>query len=315
MGRNDPSRCARACGRPWAASPDWHGPALSPFAHPEQKIIQIDWVGTQPIPLSRDRLLALNYGLLIANALPTFVGEAIQSRGFALAVLNLFDISAIIWLAILAALALLWNGPSGIPASRRDWALTALVICVCLIPSPAVSAAMLTLVGLSGLLFLPAASAARRASAIIVSLSTFLLWGRMVLALGAGPMLAADAQFLSWISGLAVSGNVVTAADGSRFVIAPGCSSLHGISLAIILWVTTFAWFARPVRARSLGLLLLMVVASILVNGIRLALIGWNPQDFDYWHIGSGAAIIGWLALAVMTAIIYFGMKYELAET
>lgn len=231
------------------------------------------------------------------------------------AALNLFDISAVVWLAIIACLALLWNSRNNAAPERKDWVLTAFIICVSLLPSPAISGAMLSLLGLWGLMASPPGAPLGRASAILISLSTFLLWGRVFLALGAGPMLAADAQFLSWISGLSASGNIVTASDGSTFVIAPGCSSLHSISLAIILWVTAIAWFARPVTMRLLGFLTLAVVASVLVNAVRLALIGWNPQSFDYWHIGDGAAMIGWAALIVMTGIIYTGMKYELAET
>jgi exosortase/archaeosortase family protein len=265
--------------------------------------------------LSRDRLFALNYGLLIANALPTFVSESLLTKGVTGAALNLFDISAIVWLAIIACLALLWNSGNDAAPDHKDWVLTTLIICASLLPSPAISGAMLSLLGLWGLIASPAGSTVLRASAILISLSTFLLWGRVFLALGAGPMLAADAQFLSWISGLSVSGNIVTASDGSTFVIAPGCSSLHNISLAIILWVTAIAWFERPVTIRLLGLLTLTVVASILVNAVRLALIGWNPRSFDYWHIGDGAAMIGWAALIVMTGIIYTGMKYELAKT
>jgi exosortase/archaeosortase family protein len=252
--------------------------------------------------------------LLIANAMPTFITEAIVTRGAMAAVLNLFDISAVVWLAIAACLALLWTSGSEAQPERGDWAVTTVVVLIALIPFPALSAAGLTAAGVWGFLSAPKGSVARRASVIVLSLSTFFFWGRLFLALGGGPMLAADAQFLSWISGLSVSGNVVTATDSSTFVIAPGCSSLHGISVAVILWTTALAWFALPVTRRRVMLLSAMVAASVCVNGLRLALIGWYPADFDYWHIGEGAALIGWLSLGAMTAIVYTGLRYDIVK-
>jgi exosortase/archaeosortase family protein len=235
-------------------------------------------------------------------------------RGWLVAFLSLFDISAIVWLAIFACLSLLWQSKDGAVVTSRDWAFTVVVALVSALPFAALSAAALCLAGLCGMVTSPKGSEARRAGAILVSLSAFFFWGRVFLALGAGPMLSADAQFVSWISGLSVSGNIVTSVNGSTFAIAPGCSSLHGISLAFVLWTTALAWFGRPLTQRLLGLLAIAISASILVNGIRLTLIGWYPQDFDYWHIGNGAAIIGWLALIAITAVIYVGLRCELAE-
>lgn len=264
--------------------------------------------------MTRNRLLALNYLLLIANSTPTFVSEAVALRGGFGAALNLFDVSAIVWLAIIACFALLWQSNDSAAASANDWVVTALIASVSLVPFPALSAAALSVVGLWGIFTAPTGSPMRRASIILLSLSTFFFWGRVVLALGAGPMLAADAQFVSSISGLPASGNVVTSVDGTQFVIAPGCSSLHGISLALVLWTTALAYFARPVTSRNLAFLGLAIVATIAVNGFRLAMIGWNPEHFDYWHIGDGAILFGWGALIAVTGVLYMGMRHDLRK-
>lgn len=246
--------------------------------------------------------------------MPTFIGEALALRGGFGAALNLFDISAIVWIAIIACLALLWQSDAAGSPYARDWAVTVIVAGVSVIPFPALSAAALSIAGLWGIFTAPAGSPARRASIILLSLSAFFFWGRVVLALGAGPMLAADAQFVSWISGLSVSGNIVTSVDGTQFVIAPGCSSLHGISLALVLWTTVLAYFAMPITSRLIAFLALAILATVTVNGLRLVMIGWNPEHFDYWHIGDGAILFGWGALIAVTGVLYMGMRHDLRQ-
>lgn len=246
--------------------------------------------------------------------MPAFISEAIALRGSFGAVLNLFDISAIVWLAIIACLALLWQSGDAASPTSRDWAVTALISAVCLLPFPALNAVALSVAGFWAIFTAPAGSPTRRASIILLSLSAFFFWGRVVLALGAGPMLAADAQFVSWLSGLSASGNIVTSVDGTKFVIAPGCSSLHGISLALVLWTTALAWFDRPVTLRHVVFLALAIAATIAVNGLRLAMIGWNPEHFDYWHIGDGAMLFGWVALLAVTCVLYLGMRHDLRK-
>ena len=235
------------------------------------------------------------------------MGESVQSHGWLNAVINLFDISAIVWLAIAAGLGLLWHqGKPDLP-TQIDWLLAGAAILAALAPLPPLSGAALSGVALWGWLASPAHSSARRAAAIFLSLSTFLFWGRIFLALGAGPLLSADAAFVSLISGMPAFGNVLQFTDGTRFVIAPGCSSLHGISLALILWTTAVAWFDYRITTRLRWTLALAVLASVLVNGVRLTMIAWYPKDFDYWHVGLGATCFGWMSLIVITAVVYRG--------
>lgn len=247
--------------------------------------------------------------LLAANAIPTFVGEAVQTHGWLVASLNLFDISAIVWIALAAMLALCWQGEGDEAAKASDWAAMVAAALVALFPAPPISGAALSAMGIWGWLTFPKHSPERRAAAIALSLSAFFFWGRLFLALGSGPLLSADAWFVSQVSGMSAQGNTVSFADGKPFLIAPGCSSLHGISLALILWATVVAWFDYRVTARLRWTLVLAVVAAVLVNAARLTMIAWYPRDFDYWHVGPGASIFGWLTLAAVMGVVYQGIS------
>lgn len=247
--------------------------------------------------------------LLSTNAIPVFVGEAVQTHGWFVAALNLFDISAIVWLALAAMLALCWQKGADESARSRDWVVLGFAALAALLPAPPLSGAALSAAGLWGFFSFPAHSPGRRAAAIALSLSAFFFWGHLFLALGAGPLLSADAWFVSQVSGMNAHGNTVSFADGKQFLIAPGCSSLHGISLALILWTTAVAWFDCEVTARLRWTLVLAVAAAVLVNAVRLTMIAWYPRDFDYWHTGGGASLFGWLALVAVMGVVYRGIS------
>jgi exosortase/archaeosortase family protein len=259
--------------------------------------------------LRGDLLFAAVLALLIANAAAGLAIESIAARGLLGAAINLFDVGALIWIAAAAALLLLISGNNPVPCSNGDRGFAALAVVVALIPSTSLSAASLTGFG-AWMLWRADGDAVRRRSALIVlSLSTFFFWGRLFLALGSGPLLAIDAKFVSLLSGLPAQGNLVSFANGENFMIAPGCSSLHGISQALILWTTTIAWFNYKVTQRLWLTLVCAIFATVTINGLRLAIIAWNPQDFDYWHVGTGAIIMGYAMLASIALTVFLGTK------
>ena len=264
---------------------------------------------------SRERRYAFAFLLLTLNALTTFGGVAVLEHGWLAAALNLFDVSAIVWLALVAGIALLWQADSVALVGRSDTVILAGAVLAALLPVPVASSAMLTLVAGWGVWSSERGSTLRRASTIILSLTAFLLWGRIGLAWGAGPLLSADARFVGLIADTRTAGNAVFFADGTRFVIAPGCSSLHGISLALILWTTVVEYFSIRTDPRAWLTLALALVASVLVNGVRLAVIAWNPNDFEYWHTGTGGALFGWIALGVILAVVYPGVGHARRST
>lgn len=257
---------------------------------------------------SRERRYALVFLLLALNALMTFVGAAVVEHGWLAAGLNLFNISAIVWLALVASLALIWQAKPGSSHRFFDNVAVAAAVVAALVPVPALSAALLTLIAAWAVWSSAPGSPLRRASIIMLSLTAFLLWGRIALAWGAGPLLAADARFVGLIADTRSAGNAVYFADGTNFVIAPGCSSLHGISLALILWTTVVQYFSVRLTPPVWVTLALALIASVLVNGLRLAVIAWNPHDFSYWHTGGGGVLFGWIALGVIVAVVYGGL-------
>lgn len=258
-----------------------------------------------PRAISRQRLFAFTYLLLALNGLFSL---AVIADGWLVSAANLFEISAIVWLALVAGLALLLQSDQATQLRRGDTVVASLAVLAALVPVSAASSAMLTLAALWGHWTSERGSAMKRASTIFLSITAFTLWGRVGLVLGAGPLLRADASYVALLSGMQSNGNTVEFVDGTHFLIAPGCSSLHGVSLALILWTTVVEYFAVRRDARVWLTLALAVLLSVLVNGLRLTIIAWHPHDFEYWHLGMGASLFGWIALVVVAAVIYLGV-------
>ena len=204
--------------------------------------------------LSRAQLLSWLVALAALNA---FAGIAVRTwleRGLAYSLFELFGVSAILWLALAACLGLLRQaGGTGEVRIADRWA-AALVVLVALLPIATASGLALFVLALHMIATGRPGSAERRAGIIALAITGSLIWGRLLLALFDGPMLAIDSALVAKVAATGQSANVLTLSDGSgRLAIAPGCSSWQGMSLALLFWATINQWFRVPFGWRSVG--------------------------------------------------------------
>lgn len=263
---------------------------------------------------TRDRLFAVLFPALAINAAATIGQEAIRTEGLLVATLNLWGVSAIMWLAGVAGCHLILTAPivDGGWGPHRirhgDPAIVLAAMAAMLIPSPAVSGCALSLVCLWVIATAPS-DPLRRAALIYLCMSGSLLWGRLLLSYGSGFFLALDGWMVGNVAGTGGSGNLVSfTGSNGVFVVAPGCSSLQGISLAMVLWVTATQYHRIAMGARASITLAAMILAAISANVLRLAAIATSPANFETLHIGFGASVFGWLGLLGIVAALWIGL-------
>ncbi len=80
-------------------------------------------------------------------------------------------------------------------------------------------------------------------------------------------------------------------------MIGGGCSSVHNMSLAILLWTTVAMLFKIRIDRGYLLIGLAMVAFMFLLNVLRLSTIGLFPDHFYFLHFGAGADMFGWAGL------------------
>jgi hypothetical protein len=266
------------------------------------------------VDVSRGSIFAAAGILAALNAQAGQILNTLTFQSGVEAVTGLAGISAVIWAAMIAAWSIGSEQPRRI-RGRRDTLVLALVIALAFLPISYAAQAGLLLCGV----YLMATSRGRdpacRAALVLLALTGPLIWGRILLNLFAAPILSLDAHIVGAVIGSPVRGNVFSAANGSRhFIIGDLCSSVHNISLAIVLWTTAAMLFDIRIDRRYVAVGVAMAGFMFALNIARLAAIGLFPADFTYLHFGTGAALFGWAGLIGAALLAGWGVANAAAR-
>ncbi|HEV7660428.1 MAG TPA: hypothetical protein VGO55_11335 [Allosphingosinicella sp.] len=257
----------------------------------------------------------LFYGLFLIATLNGFVGmavRAIEGFGWAAAAFDLFGISAILWVALAAGLKILHEDDGAEPLRRGDVPIAALLLLAALLPIAPASAVALTVAAFWAAFTAATGSPLRRAAIVFLAITGAVLWGRLLLAGLSRPLLDIDAIFVAGTLGAEHQGNMIWSANGAnRIIVAPGCSSMQGMSLAIVFWATVNQLFRVPFGWKALCFCLAALAATIAINVLRIgAMLHW-PEHQAAIHHGWGMHIAMWTSLAAVVAICLFGARRE----
>jgi exosortase/archaeosortase family protein len=266
------------------------------------------------LPINRAAAFAGAGVLAAVNALAAQIISGF-SRGPTIGNLgSLAGISAVIWFALYAALKIGWDAGRE-PLRRLDWLVIAFVIAASMVPLSDAARGALLVCAFYAFVTTRPGEPARRVALLLAALTGTLVWGPLILNVFAGPLLALDAQIVSRAIGSSVDGNVVQFThSGSTFLVATGCSSIHNISLAIVLWCAVVALFNLRPDARLIGFGVAMMAFMFALNTARLCAIGLYPSEFEFLHTGVGAALFGWAGLIGIGTLAMIGANDALAR-
>jgi exosortase/archaeosortase family protein len=222
--------------------------------------------------------------------------------------LELGGVSVIIWFAIFATLKVGMEGDCD-RLSGRDAAVAVAVVTLCVVPLSFAAKAGLVLAGFYLFLTSRTNNSSRRVSLMLLALTGPLVWGRALLAIFATPILSLDAHIVGSALGSTVQGNLVALPRGSgSLMIGEPCSSVHNISIAIVLWTTVAVLFKLRLDRQFAAVGIAMIAWMFVLNIARLAAIGLYPQHYDYLHYGEGAVLFGWAALIGAAFLAGYGV-------
>jgi hypothetical protein len=266
--------------------------------------------------LSRNDLFAGLALVGFANGITERMSLAVSETGLATALVDTFGISVIVWTACSISLAFLLRGPVQ-PVRHSDRTVATFSLLAFLVPIGPLS--WLAIVGLAIhiLRTSPRSSHLQRGAWILLALTVPMFWSRLLFVILSEFILQADATLVGWLVGTSRVGNAVQFVDGSGYLwIAPRCSSLANISLAILCWVTVTKALDRPSSLWHVGWVALACMAVITINVTRVSLMGLYPDHFDLIHGPVGATMANWLTLGVTVAICLIGAgRNHMAKT
>ncbi|MCP9849808.1 archaeosortase/exosortase family protein [Cyanobium sp. Morenito 9A2] len=187
---------------------------------------------------------------------------------------------------------------------------------------------LLPLAALLGLALVSNASPRRRLFRQLLLLGllppAMLLFQALLPPEGPARLTATFSAFLLWLAGQpALAEGIVVLLPGRSLEIGQGCLGLNTISLCLGA-VVVFALLLPAHRHRTLlALAAAAVLVAFVVNGLRVALLGftdpepapgwWNElHGFDFWHIGLGSSLFSLLAMGGTTVLVVASLEWEL---
>ncbi len=229
---------------------------------------------------------------------------AVEARGLGNATADLFGVSAIVWFALYALIALGLKGDRLEAPARVDWLVCGALFATCLLPSAAPALAGFLLVAI-WLLFAARTGEERSLAIVALALTGPLLWGPLILRLMGTELLDFDASIAALLSGNTASGNVVVVpGDTPDLLIMPGCSAFKNLAPVFVLAATLSQLLGTAIDRNLAAACALSVVAVVLINSLRLAMIALNPANYEYLHVGGGATLFSYATMLAVVAII-----------
>jgi exosortase/archaeosortase family protein len=265
--------------------------------------------------LSRHQLFGGLFLLGFVSAVTDRVISSILSRGFAESVSLTFDVSAIVWGSCYFALSLAGESQPQ-KVGPRDWIAAAIAATAFLFPATLVNWVALTC--FSGYVAFATArrSPLQRSAWIVLAVTFTMFWSPRIFAVFSEWILAGDAELVSWITGTGRVGNTVQLRDGSGYLwIAPTCSSMANISLAVLCWTAFAQLSARAASKGDVAICIITCLCVIAINVTRIGLIGYYPDWYEALHGSIGTVIFGYLTLVTIVGICVLWKRRELLST
>jgi hypothetical protein len=219
------------------------------------------------------------------------------------AISTTFGVSILVWAACWIAVLLLVRLPVE-PVTRNDLIIGSAVTAGVLFPTAPASWIALTGLGLYLLRCFDSGSLGRRAGFVILAVTVPMLWSRLVFTMLSGLILQADAILVSTIVGTERVGNTLKFADADDYLyIAPACSSLANVSLAVLGWVLFTQALTRRPSLKDVWWGLAACSAVVMINVTRIGLIGLHREQYELIHGPIGSNIASFLTLAAIIGI------------
>lgn len=222
---------------------------------------------------------------------------------------SLFGINAIIWFALFGILKLGLDERQSRSIDGFDWIVIGLSVTIMVLPVKAFSIFLLP--ALAAYIFWRSATETddRRMGIIALAVTGPVFWGPSTQALLGHEITQIETKLLSIVTNFRAEGNVFHNVDGDTLVIAAGCSSFANVTLALLL-VTSFWQMMGLKNDRQLVCsIACAVVAVIIINSARLAVLGFYPEQFDFWHEGIGRTYFMWSMLVATALIAMIGVS------
>ncbi|MEO6610271.1 MAG: hypothetical protein ABIN69_17550 [Aestuariivirga sp.] len=232
---------------------------------------------------------------------------------------NLFFLFAL----LVAATRFIDSGPT-LSLTRRDWMIAVLACLffgiVGLFGVDQVAGLVLTL-AVPALYFSGPRNLNFNAALLVcAALAINSFWGPLLFQSFTGEIISLDTTLLKWTYGLlrpdiVANGTTFSASNAFGIIVVGGCSVFNSASVAFLA-STAMAQHLKPgFRKRDALVLVGVLLAMVLINTFRLALMGWGKAEYEFWHNGQGTTIFAALQTLLIAVIAYCGARWSIRKS
>lgn len=259
----------------------------------------------------REIFFWLVIGLFANQALQLVDTQSFQAFAASLATQNY-----IYWLACYAVIHRLSLSDNAAGATRLDLAVAAMLGVAILLSSllPYRVAIGLLATVLAGYILMTSGwdRNLKAAGAVLLALSGQLVWGPVLFQFFTPQLLHVDAALVGEIltslrPDIVWTGTSFQGPAGHSIALVGGCSSFNNVSTAVLACVTIAMLTRTEWVRRDLAAVVIACTAMILINVLRICLLGWNAALHQFWHDGAGVQILGIGETLVVLAIAWWG--------
>jgi hypothetical protein len=215
------------------------------------------------------------------------------------------------WFAIFRLLAS--SGPAPV-AQLGDFLIALALCCSVFVPSP--HSIWLTALGIAIYYALVNGGdlKLRAAAIVLAALSVQEFWGRVVFKLFALPLLRAETAVVGTMleairPGTVWRDNLITGPSGHGIIVYDFCSSFHNLLVAALCWLTISSLRDHGWQARDFMTGGVVGVTMALCNVMRLCLLAWDANLYQYWHNEAGKTIFDLGSSTAILVISVYGSR------
>jgi len=246
----------------------------------------------------------------LLNAIVSPITKTILTVGWADGIMSGGGISFIVWFSLLIGFSLIFKGVRNSDITLVDKVVCMFFIAVCFLPSALICWVSLFLL-CAYLSFKNRNSIELKAGFLILAVIAFRIpLIQFCMSVFSGPLLEIDAffvsNFLSFFTDTAsFSGNIVYTKNDYSLAIMTGCSSFDNMSLALLLWFTLVCSNHCLGDWNRITHVVVLSVVIIFTNTIRLSLMAWEKEFYQFFHGDTGLMLIELVLLgtAVLMAL------------
>ena len=265
--------------------------------------------------VSREVLYGAILSVGCANAFIRPVMTSVAENGWWAALAGGFGVSFVVWFAYGAAVAQMVRTETSGLRPRDVGATLCATIWFC-VPSATLSWLGVGVLALWVRYDKRTVARAQAGAAIFAFLAFREPAAQVLLNVFAETVLGLDAALVALVLNAvngegSVIGNMVSGANGHRLLVMTGCSSYTNVSLALLGWYALTHTVGGHWNLRTYVAGFGVAVSVVVLNIVRLTLMGLGPDPYRFFHDGFGVDVFQIGILTSTLLITWWGFRHD----